>query len=208
VETQSVQRSIPRGLVLLGVLCQAAIVGQPRATADDDESGVSQVDVGLPRVIVRGGGHFPVVIRLCSGELAAVMRGHYEHVLGDASLDIVRSADEGTTWSAPRTAIDAKNVDDRNPAFGQLADGTLVLAFARYDMAQSRSTGVWSARSADMGRADAGFSTANRRRFPLWQDRRAARWGGALVDLFVRRLAARAGGGRRSRTGMAAAVER
>jgi len=148
---QSVKRLIPRGLVLLGVLCQAAIVDQPRATADDDESGVSQADVGLPRVIVRGGGHFPVVVRLRSGELAAVMRGHYEHVLGDASLDIVRSTDEGASWSAPRTAIDAKNVDDRNPAFGQLADGTLVLAFARYDMAQSRSTGVWSARSADGG---------------------------------------------------------
>jgi hypothetical protein len=44
-------------------------------------------------------------------------------------LDIVTSSDEGKTWSAPVTAIDGPD-DDRNPAFGQLRNGDILLAYA------------------------------------------------------------------------------
>ncbi len=43
-------------------------------------------------------------------------------------LDIVRSKDGGSTWSKPVTAFDTPT-DDRNPALGQAADGTVVLGF-------------------------------------------------------------------------------
>jgi hypothetical protein len=53
----------------------------------------------------------------------------------------VRSNDGGITWSKPSVIVDSEK-DDRNPAFGQATDGTLVLAYhwqAGYD-----DDGKWS----------------------------------------------------------------
>jgi len=44
---------------------------------------------------------------------------------------IVRSADEGKTWSKPLTLIDTP-ADDRHPAFVELRDGTLLCSFFTY----------------------------------------------------------------------------
>ncbi len=79
--------------------------------------------------VVSGGGYFPVLIRLKSGELMAVLRGGAPHIGVKGRLDIVTSSDEGKTWSGPRTAIDGPD-DDRNPAFGQLKNGDIILAYA------------------------------------------------------------------------------
>ena len=78
---------------------------------------------------VSGGGYFPVLIRLHSGELMAVLRGGAPHVGVKGRLDIVTSKDGGKTWSAPRTVADGPD-DDRNPALGQLKDGTILLSYA------------------------------------------------------------------------------
>ncbi len=43
-------------------------------------------------------------------------------------IDLVISQDDGKTWTAPRPVAQGRD-DHRNPAFGQLADGTLVLAY-------------------------------------------------------------------------------
>ena len=40
--------------------------------------------------------------------------------------DVIRSKDGGKTWSAPKTVAD-EPPDSRNPAFGQAADGRVVL---------------------------------------------------------------------------------
>ena len=40
-----------------------------------------------------------------------------------------RSTDNGKTWSKPAVIVDSK-WDDRNPAFGQMPDGTIVCAYA------------------------------------------------------------------------------
>jgi Neuraminidase (sialidase) len=79
--------------------------------------------------VVEGGGYFPVAVRLASGEILAVLRGGGAHIGRAGRLDLVISRDQGRTWSKPWTAVDGPE-DDRNPALGQLADGTILLAYA------------------------------------------------------------------------------
>lgn len=79
--------------------------------------------------VVRGGGYFPVAIRLASGEILCVLRGGGGHIGRGGRLDLVVSSDGGRTWSKPWTGVDGPE-DDRNPALGQLADGTILLAYA------------------------------------------------------------------------------
>ena len=112
-----------------------------------------------PRLVVAGQGFFPVGQLLRDGRVAVVMRGGAAHVGIKGRLDIVFSEDAGRTWSKP-TVVNDSPVDDRNPAFGQAADGTLVVAFWRAakdtykDYAADRAdqpVGTWVTRSADGG---------------------------------------------------------
>jgi len=80
-------------------------------------------------VALRGGGYFPVMIKLRDGSLGAVVRGGAPHVGRAGRLDFIRSTDGGRTWTAPVVAADSP-WDDRNPALGQMPDGTVVLAYA------------------------------------------------------------------------------
>jgi len=80
-------------------------------------------------VALRGGGYFPVMVKLRDGSLGAVVRGGAPHVGRAGRLDFIRSTDGGRTWSAPVVAADSE-WDDRNPVLGQMPDGTLVLAYA------------------------------------------------------------------------------
>jgi Neuraminidase (sialidase) len=81
------------------------------------------------QVVTQGLGYFPVAISLKNGDVLAVIRGGAAHIGVQGRLDLVRSSDKGKTWSAPWTAID-EQFDDRNPAMGQLKDGTIILAYA------------------------------------------------------------------------------
>jgi len=81
------------------------------------------------QILTRGLGYFPVAIGLKNGDVLAVVRGGAAHIGVKGRLDLIRSADHGKTWSAPWTAVD-EEFDDRNPAMGQLRDGTVVLAYA------------------------------------------------------------------------------
>src|SRR5688572_5860986 len=102
-------------------------------------SSAAQADTPPPKVersaVVTGQGYFPVACRLQDGRIAAVLRGGAPHIGIKGRLDIVFSADEGKTWSKPTVVIDS-DLDDRNPAFGQAKDGTLVVGYwhcANYD---------------------------------------------------------------------------
>jgi Neuraminidase (sialidase) len=115
-------------------------------------------------IVVSGGGYFPVLIRLQDGKLMAVLRGGAPHIGRNGRLDLVTSVDQGKTWTAPRTVVDGPD-DDRNPAFGQLKNGDVLLAYAiirGYDesglklLARTRSErvveGVYVMRSSDGGK--------------------------------------------------------
>ncbi|MBL8173829.1 MAG: exo-alpha-sialidase [Bryobacterales bacterium] len=81
------------------------------------------------QALTKGLGYFPVAISLKNGDVLAVIRGGAPHIGVKGRLDLIRSTDGGKTWSAPWTAVDGE-FDDRNPAMGQLKDGTVVLAYA------------------------------------------------------------------------------
>ncbi len=81
------------------------------------------------QVVTKGLGYFPVAIKLKNGDVLAVIRGGAAHIGVKGRLDLIRSTDGGKTWSKPWTVVDDQ-FDDRNPALGQLQDGTIVLAYA------------------------------------------------------------------------------
>jgi hypothetical protein len=71
---------------------------------------------------------------------------------------IVRSTDQGKTWSKPETLIDTPS-DDRHPAFVELQDGTVLCSFFTYagepkngDSSNEPAARVWFIRSFDHGR--------------------------------------------------------
>jgi len=110
-------------------------------------------------LMVRNGGFFPAVVKLHSGELLAIVRGGAGHVGKNGRLDLIRSRDGGESWTEPITIL-SSDEDDRNPLLGQLADGTLVLAFSRYwaygiderhPLGESKHE-TWFTRSSDFGR--------------------------------------------------------
>jgi murein DD-endopeptidase MepM/ murein hydrolase activator NlpD len=110
-------------------------------------------------LVVGGQGYFPVALRLKDGRIAVVLRGGAGHLGLAGRLDMVFSADEGRTWSQPTVVVDSP-LDDRNPALGQAADGTLVVSFwrtatyddkGRYDPNLDKERSTWVTRSADGG---------------------------------------------------------
>lgn len=80
-------------------------------------------------VAVKNGGYFPVLIKLKDGTIGAVVRGGAPHIGLKGRLDWIHSEDGGRTWSDPAVIVDSE-FDDRNPALGQMADGTIVMAYA------------------------------------------------------------------------------
>lgn len=78
--------------------------------------------------VAEGEGYFPVVAALGQGELLAVFRGGAGHMGIRGRLDLVRSTDGGRTWSPPLAVVNSER-DDRNPALGLAADGTILLAY-------------------------------------------------------------------------------
>ncbi|HRK35953.1 MAG TPA: sialidase family protein [Candidatus Hydrogenedentes bacterium] len=90
--------------------------------------------------VVEGDGYFPVLIALQNDDLLGVIRGGAAHRGQAGRLDLVRSTDGGKTWSKPAVLVDGPQ-DDRNPALGQLADGTLVAAFTVLEWAAENATG-------------------------------------------------------------------
>lgn len=77
---------------------------------------------------------------------------------------LIRSTDQGKSWSKPETLIDTP-MDDRHPALAELADGTLLCVFFTYQgklwtTNPSRVPRVRTTRSTDGGRTwDKNFGT-------------------------------------------------
>lgn len=96
-----------------------------------------------PKVISRGtaaGSYqaFPDVCRAGNGDLVCVFYAGYGHVSlpkegwpRGGRLCLVRSNDEGQTWSEPSVLFDGPD-DDRDPHIARLRDGRLVCSFFPY----------------------------------------------------------------------------
>lgn len=78
----------------------------------------------------RHGGLFPVLTTAPDGSAVAVLRGNAGHLGQAGSMDIVRSRDGGLSWTQPQIVANSET-DDRNPAFGTSARGTLILSYHR-----------------------------------------------------------------------------
>jgi sialidase-1 len=129
------------------------------AASFDENRGSPTVERTL---VASGQGYFPVALRLRDGRIAVVFRGGATHLGINGRLDIVFSGDEGKTWTRP-TVVNDSPFDDRNPAFGQARDGSLVVCFwrtARYDekgqyddRLTDKPVSTWATRSDNGGRS-------------------------------------------------------
>ncbi|MGA3323025.1 MAG: sialidase family protein [Terriglobia bacterium] len=77
--------------------------------------------------VVEHGGYFPVLTELDNKDLVAVVRGGDRHLGVKGRLDWVRSTDGGKTWTLKTLAEGP--MDHRNPAMGQLKDGSVLVAY-------------------------------------------------------------------------------
>ena len=113
------------GKHVVAALC--VLLGSTGATA----AGVPFVPERIwSKVICREEGRYigwPTVCRRSNGELVAVFSGDRdEHVCPWGKVQMVRSQDDGETWSAPETIVNSIP-DDRDAGILETKDGTLVL---------------------------------------------------------------------------------
>jgi hypothetical protein len=97
------------------------------------------IDQNVARTIYESQGYnaFPKVLMLANGSLWCVWYRGNDHAdsNNDGELAQSFSADNGTSWTAPVVIADDPSWDTRNPALGQLPNGTLVLMYFLYDSA-------------------------------------------------------------------------
>ena len=81
-------------------------------------------------IMMAMGGYWPVIQKLHNGHLGVVTRDADFHIGERGRLVFVTSPDGGESWSHA-TVISDEGSDNRNPAFGVAADGTLLASFIR-----------------------------------------------------------------------------
>lgn len=131
-------------LLLLPAFVIAASQAVPGPNAN-----VSRPDV----VVARGNGEnntfFPTVERLRDGDLLVVYYESPEHMHHLGRIALVRSRDDGQTWSAPVVVVDRPGINHRDPSIIETSHGTLIVCY--YLFFDMRSLGVFVIRSEDKG---------------------------------------------------------
>jgi hypothetical protein len=92
---------------------------------------------------------FPAVERLPGGHLLVVYYDSPDHVSPAGRISMVRSRDDGATWTGREVIIDTP-LDDRDPSVMRTRAGTLLLNF--FTSQDQVAQGVFVARSDDDGR--------------------------------------------------------
>ena len=104
-----------------GALCGLTVLGSTRGAS----AAAAQVDA--PRVISKTPQYYcgwPTLTRRANGELLVVWSGgRQQHVCPFGRVDMMRSQDDGETWSWPRTLLDGP-IDDRDAGIIETAQGS------------------------------------------------------------------------------------
>ncbi len=100
---------------------------------------------------------FPDICRTPDGELLVVFYAGYGHVSfptddlpNGARICMVRSTDDGRTWSDAEVVVDTP-LDDRDSSITQLRNGDLLVTFMTYSKGRAPTHAVQTIRSSDNG---------------------------------------------------------
>ena len=128
--------------VISGFSPSSVSLGQ-ESDAPADRLVAPRARVHATRVISREAGYYcgwPTLTRRSNGQLLVVWSGGREqHVCPFGRVDVMKSDDEGKTWSWPRTLLDGA-IDDRDAGVLETADGSLLvttftsLAYVDYEL--------------------------------------------------------------------------
>ena len=103
---------------------------------------------------------WPSVCRLKNGDIIAVFSGdRARHVCPYGKVQMIRSSDEGETWSAPVTIADGP-IDDRDAGIVQLPDGEVLVTY--FTSVAYRLPELLD-RYPEYAKADAGLTDADRK---------------------------------------------
>ena len=86
----------------------------------------------FPDPFARGGGFFPVLLKMADGTLCCATRTGSCHAGSGGEISLSFSSDRGMKWTDYRAVARGdpdRNIDVRNPALGQAGNGDLVLAY-------------------------------------------------------------------------------
>ena len=109
-------------------------------------------DVVVARRTAARNTYFPTAATMKNGEIVVVYYDSPDHVSRAGRISMVRSRDQGRTWSEPTVVIDGP-VDTRDPNIQETARGTWLVSYFESDTTQAPSSlGVSVIRSDDQGR--------------------------------------------------------
>ena len=120
------------GAALIGSGAEAGNARVPTSTLDPRLQNQSRAEVKWAKTICREEGRYigwPTVCRLQNGELLAVFSGDRdEHVCPYGKVQLIRSKDDGETWSEPVTIANGI-LDDRDAGVVQLPNGEVAVTW-------------------------------------------------------------------------------
>ena len=100
------------------------------------EAGAAEKDLVEIRTVAKSSDvdyyAFPSVCRLANGDLLCVFYLGTGHISPDGHVAMVRSSDEGKTWTKPEIVVDTPE-DDRDPSIMQTRTGRIIINFFVYD---------------------------------------------------------------------------
>src|SRR4051794_9881756 len=109
-------------------------------------------DVIVARRTAHRNTYFPTAAAMRSGDIVVVYYDSPDHVSRNGRIAMVRSHDQGRTWSAPAVVID-NPTDERDPSIVETARGTWLVSYFDVDVTRApASQGVFVIRSTDQGR--------------------------------------------------------
>lgn len=148
-----------QALQLTGLSAAATVLGVPRRSVAGPSAVIDSTSVISQRPDFYHG--WPTLTRRSNGELLVVCSGGREsHVCPFGHVELMRSHDDGATWTWPRVLLDG-GIDDRDAGIVETARGTLLV-----------TTFTSLAYVPTLERAAAASSTAK----DAWPAERLAKW--------------------------------